>query len=265
MLKEGLLGLEDGPGAAPRAGAGAVDRTAPASSPRSASTSARMKEGQDAIYYLTAATRSAAERSPHLEAFRAKGYEVLFFTDPVDELWLRMRREFEGKKLVSVAAAAATPQASDEEAKKDEEAREEQEEGCADLLDTLRAKLQDHVKDVRLSIAAHRIARLPGRRRGRHLAAPARAAAALRSGGAGGQAHARAERRAPDRGPSSRSARRRPERPEARALRRSSVRPGAAGRGRAPARSGGVQPAARRADGDASLIRQVTRPTSKPS
>ena len=41
---------------------------------------------------------------PHLEAFRDKGYEVLFFTDPVDELWLRLDRQFQGKKLVSVAA-----------------------------------------------------------------------------------------------------------------------------------------------------------------
>src|SRR6185295_8549172 len=56
----------------------------------------RMKEGQDAIYYMTAATQSAAERSPHLEAFRDKGFEVLFFTDPVDELSLRMDRQFQG-------------------------------------------------------------------------------------------------------------------------------------------------------------------------
>jgi molecular chaperone HtpG len=106
----------------------------------------RMKEGQDAIYYMTAATKSAGERSPHLEAFRAKGFEVLFFTDPVDELWLRMSREVQGKKLVSVAAAGVTPDATDEDA-----TRAEQEESLRGLLDTLRAKLQDHVKDVRLS------------------------------------------------------------------------------------------------------------------
>ena len=140
------------PGPHPRAGAGASRRPRPpASSRRWPTTSARMKEGQEAIYYMTAATQSAAERSPHLEAFRAKGFEVLFFTDPVDELWLRLSREFWGKKLVSVAAAAATPEANDEEAKKEEEARKEQEEGLRGLLDTLRAKLQDHVKDVRLS------------------------------------------------------------------------------------------------------------------
>ena len=103
----------------------------------------RMKEGQDAIYYMTAATQSAAERSPHLEAFRDKGFEVLFFTDPVDELWLRMSREFQGKKLVSVAAAGVTPPAGAEETPAAGELQP--------LLDKLRALLQDHVKDVRVS------------------------------------------------------------------------------------------------------------------
>jgi len=103
----------------------------------------RMKDGQDAIYYMTAATQSAAERSPHLEAFRDKGFEVLFFTDPVDELWLRLDRQFQGKKLVSVATAGVTPGASSEEAPAADELQP--------LLDKLRALLQDHVKDVRLS------------------------------------------------------------------------------------------------------------------
>src|SRR5262245_62344934 len=66
----------------------------------------RMKEGQPAIYQLTATSRDAAERSPHLEALRARGYEVLFFLDPVDELWLRLPREFEGKPLTSVSKGA---------------------------------------------------------------------------------------------------------------------------------------------------------------
>jgi len=103
----------------------------------------RMKDGQDAIYYMTAATQSAAERSPHLEAFRDKGYEVLFFIDPVDELWLRLDRQFQDKKLVSVAAAGATPGATDEQPPAADE--------WQPVLDKLRALLQDHVKDVRLS------------------------------------------------------------------------------------------------------------------
>jgi molecular chaperone HtpG len=110
----------------------------------------RMKPGQDAVYYITAASRDAGERSPHLEAFRARGWDVLFFTDPIDELWLRMPREIGGKKLVSVAKGDLQL-GSEEEKKQEEEARKESEESFKDLLATLRAKLQDDVKDVRLS------------------------------------------------------------------------------------------------------------------
>jgi molecular chaperone HtpG len=148
VLKEGLLGFEDGQdkllelvmapsteGPEPTALAAYVGR---------------MKEGQPAIYYLTAVSREMAERSPHLEAFRARGYEVLFFLDPIDELWLRMRREFEGKTLTSVAQG--TPELGSEEDKtKDESAREETHERFKDLLLALRAALQDDIKDVRLS------------------------------------------------------------------------------------------------------------------
>jgi len=111
---------------------------------------ARMKDGQDAIYYLTAASREVGERSPHLEAFKARGWEVLFFTDPIDELWLRMPREVGGKKLVSAAKSDLTL-GSEEEKKKEEEARKEGEESLKDVLAALRAKLADEVKDVRLS------------------------------------------------------------------------------------------------------------------
>src|SRR4030095_13023843 len=110
VLKEGLLGFEDNQDRILDVVL-AASTAAPAELTSLAGYVSRMKEGQEAIYYMTAATRSAAERSPHLEAFRAKGFEVLFFTDPVDELWLRLSREFEGKKLVSVAAAAAPPEA----------------------------------------------------------------------------------------------------------------------------------------------------------
>ena len=110
----------------------------------------RMKEGQPAIYYVTAPTRETAERSPHLEAFRARGYEVLFFLDPIDELWLRLPREFEGKKLVSVAKGAVDL-GTEEEKKQEETAREESSERFKDLLLALRAALQDDVRDVRLS------------------------------------------------------------------------------------------------------------------
>jgi molecular chaperone HtpG len=110
----------------------------------------RMKDGQGAIYYMTAASRDVAQRSPHLEAFRARGWEVLFFLDPIDELWLRLPRELDGKPLVS-AAKGDLQLGSDEEKKRAEETRKESEESLRDLLTALRAKLQDEIKDVRLS------------------------------------------------------------------------------------------------------------------
>jgi molecular chaperone HtpG len=110
----------------------------------------RMKDGQDAIYYLTASSRDAGERSPHLEGLRAREWEVLFFTDPIDELWLRLPREVEGKALVSVAKSDLQV-GTEEEKKRAEEARKESEESLKDVLTVLRAKLQDEVKDVRLS------------------------------------------------------------------------------------------------------------------
>ncbi len=64
---------------------------------------ARMPEGQDAIYYMTGESRSALENSPHMEAFRAKGYEVLLLTDPIDEVWVESVPEFEDKPLASIA------------------------------------------------------------------------------------------------------------------------------------------------------------------
>jgi molecular chaperone HtpG len=110
----------------------------------------RMKDGQDAIYYMTGPSATVVERSPQIEAFRDRGYEVLFFTDPIDELWLRLPREFGGKTLVSAAKSDAGPGSADDK-KQAEDQRREQEEGFKDLLLALRSKLQDEVKDVRLS------------------------------------------------------------------------------------------------------------------
>ena len=62
-----------------------------------------MTEGQQQIYYLTGESRTAVENSPHMEAFRAKGYEVLLLTDPVDEVWVDAVTEFDGTPLSSIA------------------------------------------------------------------------------------------------------------------------------------------------------------------
>src|SRR5215467_5610088 len=67
----------------------------------------RMKEGQNAIYYITGPSRRAVENSPHLEAFKDKGYEVLYMVDPVDEMLVQWLPEFEGKALKSISKGAA--------------------------------------------------------------------------------------------------------------------------------------------------------------
>ena len=82
---------------------------------------ARMKEGQEAIYYITGEDRRRAEGSPHLEAFRAKGYEVLLLTDPVDEVWGQSVSEFKGKPLKSASKGAAELGTEEEKKKTEEE------------------------------------------------------------------------------------------------------------------------------------------------
>src|SRR2546428_2823878 len=67
----------------------------------------RIKDGQSTIYYLTGPSRRAVENSPHLEAFKEKGYEVLYLVDPVDELLVQWLPEFESKPLKSVGKGVA--------------------------------------------------------------------------------------------------------------------------------------------------------------
>ncbi|MFG2573974.1 molecular chaperone HtpG [Streptomyces sp. NPDC048481] len=109
----------------------------------------RMKEGQDAVYYLTGESRESIENSPHMEAFRAKGIEVLLLTDPVDEVWADAVGEFEGKPLRSVAKGEVDLGGEDDE-KADGE-REKQGEEYAALLGWMKEHLDDDVKEVRLS------------------------------------------------------------------------------------------------------------------
>jgi molecular chaperone HtpG len=149
VLKEGLIAFDEGQERILELVL-APSTFAPAAPTSLADYVARMKEGQEAIYYMAGPSRAAVERSPQLEVFRDKGYEVVFFTDPIDELWLRLPRELSGKKLVSAAKSDIAPGSADDQ-KQAEEQRREQEEGFKDLLMTLRAKLQDEVKDVRLS------------------------------------------------------------------------------------------------------------------
>ena len=110
----------------------------------------RMKEGQDAIYVLTGSSKEAVARSPLLEGFTAKGYEVLLFSDPIDELWLERDPKFGDKPLRSIGRGDVQPGTEDERkaaaAEIDDKRRE-----LGDLLNCLRVHLQDDVKEVRLS------------------------------------------------------------------------------------------------------------------
>ena len=110
----------------------------------------RMKDGQEQIFYATGQSREQLLKSPHLEAFKAKGYEVLLLTDPVDEIWVGSVTEFDGKPLQSVAKGEVDLDSADEKAAHEAE-RQEQERDFADLLTWLKETLSDHVKEVRLS------------------------------------------------------------------------------------------------------------------
>ncbi|MGR3932008.1 molecular chaperone HtpG [Streptomyces sp. BRA346] len=110
----------------------------------------RMKEGQEHIYYATGESRSIVENSPHMEAFQAKGYEVLVLTDPIDELWVDAVPEFEGKQLRSVAKGQVDLDGEDESSEGEPE-REQQKKDFADLLSWMTTTLSEQVKEVRLS------------------------------------------------------------------------------------------------------------------
>ncbi|WP_280508356.1 molecular chaperone HtpG [Nocardia flavorosea] len=110
----------------------------------------RMPEGQDSIYYMTGESREQVEKSPHLEAFRAKGREVLILTDPVDEMWVGSVTEFDGKPLQSIAKGEVDLE-TEEEKKESEALREQQDKDFAEVLTWLGKTLEGSVKEVRLS------------------------------------------------------------------------------------------------------------------
>jgi molecular chaperone HtpG len=110
----------------------------------------RMKEDQQEIFYLTGESRSQVENSPHLEAFKEKGYEVLYLVDTVDELLTQSLHEVAGKRLKS-AGKGTLALGSEEEKKKADEALKAKEEEMKPLLDLLQKKLDEHVKQVRLT------------------------------------------------------------------------------------------------------------------
>jgi molecular chaperone HtpG len=109
----------------------------------------RMKEGQEKIYYLLAPTLAAAASSPHLEAFRAKGVEVLLLTDAVDNWVVTSLREFDGKPLQSVAQGAADLGTLEDEAEK--AAHDQASTEFAGLVAKLKEALGGQAWDVRVT------------------------------------------------------------------------------------------------------------------
>ncbi|MDE3272385.1 molecular chaperone HtpG [Pseudoalteromonas sp. G4] len=117
---------------------------------------ARMKEGQDKIYYVVADSFQAAKSSPHLEIFRKKGIEVLLLSDRVDEWMMSHLTEFDGKQLASITRGDLDlGDLDDEESKKEQEASEKEVEG---LIERVKTALGDKVKEVRFT---HRLTDSP--------------------------------------------------------------------------------------------------------
>ena len=110
----------------------------------------RMADDQEEIFYSTGESRSAIDNSPHLEAFKAKGIEVLYLTDPVDELVVQHLFDYEGKRLKSVGKGTVELGSKEEKEKRQQEIERQQEEH-KDLLELLQKHLEEHIKQVRLS------------------------------------------------------------------------------------------------------------------
>lgn len=117
---------------------------------------ARMKEGQDKIYVITADGLTAARNSPHLEIFKKKGIEVLLLTDRIDEWVLNFLNEFDGKSIQSVAKGSldlskVKDLESEVQAKADTKAREEDQRAAKPAVEKAAKVLGEKVKEVRLT------------------------------------------------------------------------------------------------------------------
>jgi molecular chaperone HtpG len=111
----------------------------------------RMPEDQDAIYYIAGPKLDVLRRSPHLEAFVEKGIEVLFLTDPVDEVWVSQGPISYADKPFKSIGHGEVELGTDEDKEKAKEALEKDEESLGDLLKTMNSTIEDEVKEVRLS------------------------------------------------------------------------------------------------------------------
>jgi molecular chaperone HtpG len=111
---------------------------------------ARMKPGQDKIYFMSGEDRQIIENSPHMEAFKAKGYEVLILTDAIDELWTQGVHQYKDMSFQSVGKGTVEL-GTEEEKKQAEQELEQKGKEYHSLLETMQSKLNEFVKEVRLS------------------------------------------------------------------------------------------------------------------
>lgn len=114
---------------------------------------ARMKEGQDKIYYITASSYNAAKNSPHLEIFHKKGIEVLLLSDRIDEWLVGYMNEFDGKKLQSISKGKIDFPADDETP-----VQKEEEKSLEPMLKHIKEVLGEKVKEVQFT---HRLTTSP--------------------------------------------------------------------------------------------------------
>ena len=110
----------------------------------------RMPKEQAEIYYITGENRATVENSPHIEAFKAKNYEVLFLLDPVDEIMVQSLVDFDGKKLKSISKGDVElgGEAEKKEQNKTKEAKQEE---LKDFLEAMQKQLDENIKEVRVS------------------------------------------------------------------------------------------------------------------
>ena len=113
----------------------------------------RMKDGQDAIYYITGEDETQVATSPHLEGFKAKGVEVLLLTDPVDEFWMQHITQFDEKPFKSITRGSADLDGvkSDDSHDKADDDKAEDAPSLDMLIAAIKLELGDSVKDVRVS------------------------------------------------------------------------------------------------------------------
>ncbi len=104
-----------------------------------------MKEDQKEIYYITGESKDDVEKASHLEIFREKNIEVLYFTEPIDEIMMQSVQEYKGKKFKSILKGDIDLE------KKDEKEKKQVEEKYKSLNDFIQKTLDEHIKEVRIS------------------------------------------------------------------------------------------------------------------